>query len=111
MLPLTAYAAKIATSTTGGAVVTMGAVFAQTDPLVTVGGAVGGIGLFSAGVYKLLADHTAQKALRESLEGRITRLEAEVDLERQAKVQWQTQAIAANAELGLLKAKYEEGLP
>lgn len=116
MLPVTAYAAKIAASTTIGAVTAVMSVFAQTDPLVTIGGATLGIGTFTAGVYKLLADHTAQEALRDTLEkqAQVERERADAALaqlaeERALRVDWHQKAVAAEAQLKLLQAQQAEG--
>lgn len=104
-----AYVVKISTTMTVGAVTAVYSLLAQTDPTITVGGALVGIFTFSAGVWKLLSDHTAQKALRESLEKRIAAAEEALKDERLARVDWQTRAVQAQAEAALLKARLEEG--
>lgn len=116
MFPVTAYAAKIATSTTVGAVTATLSVLAQTDPLVTIGGATLGIGTFTAGVYKLLADHTAQEALRETLEkqAEVERQRADSALaqlaeERALRVEWHQKAVGYEAQLKMLQARDAEG--
>ena len=78
--PITAYAAKIAATTTAGGVLSAWSlVQAQTG--VDAGSAVtaiSGVGLLAAGCWKLLADHTAVERERESLTGRIAALESEL---------------------------------
>lgn len=78
--PITAYAAKIAATTTAGGVLSAWSlVQAQTG--VDIGSAftaVSGIGLLAAGCWKLLADHTAVERERKTLTARIDALEAEV---------------------------------
>jgi hypothetical protein len=78
--PITAYAAKIAATTTAGGVLSAWSlVQAQTG--VDVGSAftaVSGVGLLTAGCWKLLADHTAVERERQTQANRIVALEAEV---------------------------------
>lgn len=78
--PVTAYATKIAATTTaGGALSAWSVVQAQTG--VDVGSAftaVSGVGLLAAGCWKLLADHTAVERERQTQAARIEALEAEV---------------------------------
>lgn len=78
--PITAYAAKIAATTTAGGILSAWSlVQAQTG--VDVGSAVtaaSGVGLLAAGCWKLLADHTAVERERQTLTARIDALEAEV---------------------------------
>lgn len=78
--PITAYAAKIAlTTTTGGILSAWSLIQAQTG--VDVGSAVTGVtgvGLLIAGALKLLTDHTAVERERQTLTARIDALEAEV---------------------------------
>lgn len=78
--PVTAYAAKIAATTTAGGILSAWSlVQAQTG--IDVGSAVtaaSGIGLLAAGCWKLLADHTAVERERQTLTARIDALEAEV---------------------------------
>jgi len=104
-----AYVVKIAGATSFGVLAAMYSLFAATDPTVTAAGAAVGVFTFSAGVWKLLSDHTAQKALRDSLEARIARLEDALKDERMSRVQWQTAAVQAQSELAILKARDEEG--
>lgn len=79
--PITAYAAKVAATTTaGGFLSAWSLVQAQTG--VDVGSAftaISGVGLLAAGCWKLLADHTAVERERQTLTGRIDALTAEVE--------------------------------
>ncbi len=104
LLPF-AYTAKIAASTTAGAVVAVASVLANTDPTVTVIGGIAGIGTFAAGVFKLLSDHTAQQALRETLTDRAERAEADRNDERLAKVQYMSELAAERSELSAVRAE------
>jgi hypothetical protein len=83
--PITVYAAKVAATTTGGAVVAAWGAFGQADAVTSV--AVGGFGLsvVAAGVFKLLSDHTVATNARKGYEARIAELTAEarrLELER-----------------------------
>ncbi len=108
MLPITAYAAKIAASTTVGAVTATASVLAATDPTVAFGGAVVGGGTFIAGVYKLLSDHSAQKALRETLEQAADAEKARAESAMKLSESWQARAIKAEMEAAVLRARVGE---
>lgn len=111
MLPITVYAAKIAASTTSGAVIATWSVFAATDPTVTFGGAIVGGGTFIAGVYKLLSDHSAQKALRETLEKAADDAKELAQSERALREDWQKRCILAETEAAVLRARAGEERP
>jgi hypothetical protein len=86
--PVTLYAAKVAATTTAGALVAAYGAFAETG--VVTGVAVGGFGLatIAAGVFKLLSDHTVTENARAGYESRIAELAAEtrrLELERDAE--------------------------
>ncbi len=111
MLPITAYAAKIAASTTVGAVTATASVLAATDPTVALGGAVVGGGTFIAGVYKLLSDHSAQKALRETLEQAAEDAKELAKSERTLREDWQKRAVEAETQAAVLRARLGEERP